>query len=193
MSNPALLIPNPITIYTSIVVDSDKHQLLYSSQLYGTFFAVSGKFILCEKKENLVSIELHLINYKGLYNIGLLDETKVDFKPISGGTLFELKLHLKALEGVHGHHKHLTIDNLNVPLESISGIDVTRKLHSFVESGPVSDHLNAAYFDAEYYERDGLIIRQKEHLDDATIMNDPDTVAPRVSGMCKITRVMLIK
>jgi len=62
--------------------DSSRFQFLYASQNYGTIYAIYAKFNIEEKNEeiNLKYVELILINYKGLIQMGFLDGKKIDIK-----------------------------------------------------------------------------------------------------------------
>ncbi len=65
--------------------DDQNHQLVYTSQVYGTFFSVYAKFNLDPNQSTysnqvsgksvfyVESIDFEVINYKGLINIGLVD------------------------------------------------------------------------------------------------------------------------
>ncbi|MDW3191053.1 MAG: hypothetical protein R8G66_01775 [Cytophagales bacterium] len=63
--------------------DNESFQLVYTSQLYGTFFAVYARFNWTEsrpptsegekKKYIIQSIDFEVINYKGLINIGIVE------------------------------------------------------------------------------------------------------------------------
>lgn len=141
--------------------DIENNQLIYCSQLYGTFFAVSAK--LNVKKGLLKSMTLTLLNYKGLFNIGMLKETKNTFKLI--GDKAELTLYLKANAGSHGNNKQLVVKCSNVPIINLKGLIVTRELQK-MSNKIKSDHLNEGVFDSEFYQRDGALVVDLERLDE---------------------------
>lgn len=162
-------------------------QLIYASQLYGTFFAVGAKLVI--KNEHLIGFELCLINYKGLYNLGMASLTKVSFSKDLATA--ELTLHLSAFSGTHGHGNSLKINFDPVALASLKKMTVSRKIHSFNNHNNITSHLQDHCFDSEFYERDGAAIRPRNILDDALDQdpngNSTDKVSP--DGVCRTTKV----
>lgn len=144
-------------------MDEEENQLIYCSQLYGTFFAVSAKLKLTANKKNLESMDISLINYKGLYNIGILDITRTSWKYNNGKA--ELVLHLRANYGLHGFGRNLTIDCKNTPLIDLEQLTVSRHLHRIFPKphphGHIKDHLYEDFFDNEFYRRDGYAIGER--------------------------------
>ena len=101
----AIVIQNSVPVHTNIVLGNQNFQFIYASQLYNTFFIVCARFLLDSNEEILQSIEIKLLNYKGLLNLGLLQSTKDNLKrdtKIIGG--LNLTLDIQAMSGVHGHH-----------------------------------------------------------------------------------------
>ncbi|NKI33153.1 hypothetical protein [Croceivirga thetidis] len=171
--------------------DSTNHQVIYASQLYGTFFAVSAKLEF--NGSLLKSMKLTLVNYKGLYNLGLLDATRTSFE-LDGGKA-KLTLHLSAFYGVHGNGKELTVDCEDADLTNIVEMDVNRQLHSFYQSGdPLTQHLFNHCLDSEFYERDGAAISPRERMDTKIeeIVHDDPHMETAASGVCKITSLILL-
>ena len=162
---------NFIAIYGNIDLDNDtEDQLIYASQLYGTFFAVSAKLKLNNNKDKLDSMELHLINYKGILNIGMLDSTKNTWYFDAASGCATLTLNLAACAGVHGTDKSLVLDCKEEELTKLKHFHVFRELNSFVPKNmKMTDHINSDYFDTEFYERDGALVRKRFRLDDAEI------------------------
>ncbi|WP_423999463.1 hypothetical protein [Maribacter sp. IgM3_T14_3] len=141
--------------------DPNSNQLIYCSQLYGTFFAVSGRLNIEDGMLN--SITLYLLNYKGLYNIGMLKETKTSFKPEGNGVT--LTLHLKANSGRHGKDRPLKVKCNNISIEGLKGLTVNRELHRMSRVNN-NEHLQEGLFDSEFYQRDGSKIKDMDRLDD---------------------------
>ncbi len=67
------------TVDLSIQLEENVYQFLYGSQLYGTSFALYGRFD-CSPLENthikINKIRFQLINYRGCVNIGLIGQPK---------------------------------------------------------------------------------------------------------------------
>lgn len=135
-------------------------QVLYNSQLYGTFFGIYG---VVEAEENgdlyiINSFKLKIVNYKGEINLGLVDAqfvaNDVGGKPM-GGTL------AITVQGMHTTPN----DELGVPSlvgEKISkqGASLTverflKPLHSNKEP------LKNGVFDSEFHYREGKLISGK--------------------------------
>ncbi len=164
-------------------------QVIYCSQLYGTFFSVSA-ILNVEQNENneevLSSMELFLLNYKGHFNIGILKEETVNTLRCKG-THMTLCLHLKANEQMHGLHNGVVVP-CNVKLSDLEGLTVNRKLHPIHENlEKRGDHLKQRVFDDEFYRRDGTAIRAREivdHVESSSFEEDHDLLT---SGRCETT------
>lgn len=62
-------------------LDNKHYQEVYASQVYGTFFAVYAKFIgaeLTQDKCQIAKVELKVVNYKGLYDLGLVNVNSME-------------------------------------------------------------------------------------------------------------------
>ncbi len=189
----AIVIQNSVPVHTNIVLGNQNFQFIYASQLYNTFFIVCARFLLDSNEEILQSIEIKLLNYKGLLNLGLLQSTKDNLKrdtKIIGG--LNLTLDIQAMSGVHGHHNSIIIDNLNYPVDSLTDFMVTRKIHQFAPTTNIANHLNDMVFDEEFFQRDGTVIHQKDnHLDDIPVKENGKIVV-LTHGKCKDTRAKFI-
>jgi hypothetical protein len=190
--NAAIQLASFTEISTSIQINSDENQLIYASQLYGTLFAVSGKFKLSEDKQKLIEIEFKLINYKGTLNLGILSITNSDLvKDTKVDGRYILTLQLKAMDGVHGHNKSIKLTNLDIDINLFKQLLVTRRLHRFGPINDITSHLDDMVFDSEFFERDGAVIREKNiHMDDATITHEDESfvdILTTKSGKCKTT------
>ncbi|CAG2534724.1 MULTISPECIES: hypothetical protein [Maribacter] len=162
----------------------DKYQLVYASQLYGTFFAVGAKFNVLN--DQLKSMELAIINYKGNYNLGLLPQTK-DTWNCDNKIDANLCLHLKANGGLHGHKPNQSIVvECNTDISSLKKMIVGRSLSPIYEDVPTNyeEHLHQPLFDSEFYERDGIAIRKRERLD--------NSLGPQTIGKCQNSFVYFV-
>jgi hypothetical protein len=169
-----------------VKTDFTSHQVIYASQLYGTFFAIAARLNKDSTGNKLASMDLTLVNYKGLYNIGMLDETRTSFD--SNGNTPKLTVHLSAFAGTHGNGKSIPVDCNHIPLSTLTKMEVNRQLHSFYSGGsPISKHLEDNCFDSEFYERDGSAIRAKTRMDDLLDAHFLTSYKPdsSSSGVCK--------
>lgn len=155
--------------------NTTEFQLIYASQLYGSFFAVGGKLIVEDK--SLVDIELSLNNYKGLYNIGILKEADLDWD--MQGKMGCFNLHLQVDNGKNPEYlttKRKVFIKEPVALDEIDSLLVDRVLYPISHSKPV-DHLHENLFDNEFYVRNGSFIGKIPRLDnyipDSKNMNHP--------------------
>ncbi len=166
--------------------DFSTHQIIYASELYGTFFSVAAKLLENpDKKGELSSMELYLVNYKGILNIGMLELTKTSFVIDKKGAI--LTLHLGALQnGTHGPGNSITVDCKNIPISSLKSMVVTRELHSFMNHQDPKNHLNDDVFDEEFFERDGVVIIKRDRLDDKI------STAMGATTVCRDTSVKFV-
>ena len=152
--------------------DNDNFQQIYASQLYGTHFCVYGKFHanFVSDKVLLDRVDLKLINYKGLYDIGIVeDKTKafqgtiIDFEDAIGVDL--------CVRGLVDNPKpYITINFDDYDITKIKNFDVFRTLlplHDLNASGE-KIALKNGLFDSEFFLRDGLAVP-------ATRMTEPRT------------------
>lgn len=81
------------------------YQSIYASQLYGTFFAVYGKFTVEDTDPSdgiykLLNLRLKILNYKGIINLGIIQAILRPVKDEEDKTLgWRLILELQALGG----------------------------------------------------------------------------------------------
>lgn len=165
---------------------NNRFQAVYASQVYGTFFSIFAKFtvepvlIVNENQETVVEedsvqltrVDLKLINYKGLFNIELIDEKLNIQKATETNTNTEtLLLNLKV--------KAATEDNFNTTQEIILDSPITinhgtyfsivRKLLPLSGSfSPERPYVNGV-FDNEFYYRDGLAKPVRREVTDIDI------------------------
>ncbi len=144
--------------------NTNDFQLIYASQLYGSFFAVGGKLIV--ENKSLVDIELTLNNYKGLYNIGILLNADLDWD-IKGKT-GNFNLHLQVDNGKNAENlttKRKVGIKKPIALNKIDSLLVDRVLYPLSQSKPAR-HLHENLFDNEFYVRNGSYIGKIPRLDD---------------------------
>lgn len=137
------------------ICKKDYYQAVFASQSYGTFFTIYACFSTEEDKENyyIKKIDLKLINYKGMINLGIANAT---FKPVFSANNksigADITLDIKAFEkenftlaGVESSHPFP---------KSESFLNISRKLLPISQNGT----LNNGVFDEEFYFRDGVVL-----------------------------------
>ncbi len=157
--------------------NNSDYQAIYASQLYGTFFMIYANFT-CGKEDKgkghlLKEIELKIINYKGLLNLGI---AKSKFKPKTkrqrvrkpngqnvvvptpfGGTI---NVRVRVLHD--SNPNDLTIKNINHYCPKNSFIEVNRSVQRINPdiTKPVTNNV----FDEEFYYREGVKRDFKENF-----------------------------
>lgn len=115
-------------------------QVVYASQIYGSFFLVNGTFITEPSSEEgyqtITTVEFELVNYKGLFNIGLEDVSFDEAKNC-------FHLHLEALSNA----TKKTVKNIKV--------DCNKDLYFIRELAEIKDALKKGVHDDEFFYRDG--------------------------------------
>ncbi|MAW94196.1 MULTISPECIES: hypothetical protein [unclassified Leeuwenhoekiella] len=158
------------------------NQLVYASQLYGTFFTVYAKIETTSgehtKEREIKTITCHIVNYKGAVNIGL---EEVIYNSETG----QIDLHLKALGNTSKEKK---CKNLNKFKKSESQTLVfRRRLHHLPKES------NLGVFDTEAYYRDGSFVKQKPDYDN---MTDKDSELKDASfapgGRCMLSELIVL-
>ncbi|MCK5400786.1 MAG: hypothetical protein KAJ28_04060 [Flavobacteriaceae bacterium] len=148
-------------------------QSVYASQLYGTFFMIYAKFKSKQKtKYELENIELKLLNYKGLINLGL---KRAKFIPeiddegnTNGGNIIvevqalESNTHIQSVNNVKGNKC-----NINDILK------VDRRVAKLTPSG----HIKNNVIDEEFIYREGFERDQ----------NDPDNIQKMKTRFVKMS------
>ncbi len=158
---------------------NERFQYVYSSQLYGTFFNIYGKFNYDENSSKLISAQFSIVNYKGAFNIGI---KKVNFKgkklkSIKG---YELEISNKKSKGFDVEkevHNFKSNDNsvncisFNIHVQALNKNIVSKEIlineiilssdNQFLEIHrkvkPIKrKYANKIVFDSEYFYRDGL-------------------------------------
>jgi hypothetical protein len=165
MNSEACLKQNNFDIAINVCKNqTKKHQFLYASQLYGTFFAVFGKLEIKESK--LCAIHLRLVNYKGNVRLGMEHATSKSWKKHAKG--HKIKLYLKANDPttVKGFDQDLKIDcNIDSDLSQLKSLVIQRELSPMYPEITIEEQLNQEVFDSEFYVKDGLFIVAKPNLD----------------------------
>lgn len=131
--------------------EPSQHQEIYSTQLYGTFFGIFAKFDCDGDKspEDYIfnDINLELINYKGICDIGI---TKAELKPIKDKSRFILKIEVQAMNGT----TNCSVNCKNIKI-SKNGARIlmdrrVKKIH--LDESAHKDCL----FDTEFFYREGI-------------------------------------
>lgn len=157
---------------------ANKYQLIYASQLYGTFFCVFAKLNI--KKTKLDSMELQLVNYKGKVNLGLMQKTKKGWS--KGKINHELVLHVKAADGQNVYSKANPITvSCNTNLAIITDILVKRELHPIHKNKTTQQQLTTKIFDSEFYGRDGEFVYKKPTTDE--LLEEYKKQTPSIIGL----------
>lgn len=135
--------------------NNDRYQLIYTSQNYGTFYGVFGKFSV--EAQTLKKVDLKLINFKGEVNLGIYHAEFIGFGEEDIERLLTegidtvkcgiINLHVRALEV----KKDFTNINISCNLEDLKDhyLSIRRSVV------PINKECSEV-FDTEYYYRDGL-------------------------------------
>ena len=153
------------------------YQLLLTSSLYGTNFAIFGKFSILEEgnTSTIQKLDLKIYNYKGILDLGFSTRhnTQITSKTNDEGESFVyVKLFLRAV--VSGDEQinetqfePLTAYRLSVIPEETIEISAPYYLKTERELIPISGNIDAnpitnGVFDSEFYYRDGAEYFKKE-------------------------------
>ncbi|WP_420400614.1 hypothetical protein [Flagellimonas sp.] len=147
--------------------DHPVHHFIYGSQLYGTVFAIYGKFNIEPEADGnkciVLSIELKLINYKGLINIGFTKRKPIlhrDRKSIFFGVQGASKITTQTIcfrdPLVVGSAPYdLIFKRLLYPLKGFKFSLRERLCHGNIEKPLGKPIPHKKYFDSEFYYRNG--------------------------------------
>lgn len=135
-------------------------QMVYASQLYGTFFAVYAKINADETNKQINTIDLKLINYKGPINLGIhradYNQKRKKYRILDHILEKSIEVNLISITlWVHGLSDRVSLEEpitVNCDAED-SYLEINRKLL------PLSKDDNLVVngvFDSEFYYRDGL-------------------------------------
>lgn len=148
-------------------------QFLYASQLYGTTFAVYGRFnhapmAINDNECKLQSLELKLLNYRGVINLGFVEERPthrvdeanpdqyiIEFKVQAFKPKRDQKVDFnQAISIPKGKNVRFTFNRILLPMEGFedgsnnaNDINVVRNMSD--------ERLNKEYFDTEFMDRSG--------------------------------------
>lgn len=187
---------NPKIVLNLRLEDANRYQLVYASQLYGTFFSVFAKLTI--KNDTLKTIQLSLVNYKGQVNLGLLPDTSGTWGPGEEG--LEFTLHLKGNAGKHQYNdkEEIIVDCKNTPISDLDDGLVVRRLllPMYEQSADLTKQLSKGIFDTEFFQRDGAFVTNRYHLDDlyktfkARNIGEP-SMQLRIEGVCTTAYVTI--
>lgn len=152
-------------LINNINLENDKdYQALYSSQLYGTFFMVYGKFKAKKSQENsnayhIQSLKLRILNYKGPVDLKIQDAQLLDLKTENyvekDGALLKIKV------GIMGGGYEYDVTNfpeLNLTKDPKNYLYVKREVKAMSKQ----EMNETGIFDNEYYYREGFTITEYE-------------------------------
>jgi len=148
---------------------------IYVSQLYGTLFAIYGRFDIDEEKNdccNVKKIKLKILNYKGLFNVGFNqtsisveidpEEMKIVIPVRALSGIDEMEISIKSsIEVERGKHKRIVFSRLLYPIEGF-GVDPENQdkidILKNVKGGSTNrtDIPDKLIFDTEFNYRDGV-------------------------------------
>ncbi|WP_394747123.1 hypothetical protein [Spongiimicrobium salis] len=162
--------------------ENSRFQTVYASQSYGTFYAIFARFTvkdifeedsIVKKKKLLERVELKLVNYKGLLNMGLVRETEADpnaYEAEAGVKSLLIKVNVKGAAGGDTTDSDEILFNPPVVIENGMYLSLIRELISLAgedraefSENPLNPEIGGV-FDQEFYERDGLLVRKKETI-----------------------------
>ena len=153
---------------------NQKLQLFYTSQLYGTFFCIFGSFVIKEDpndgKKKIFGVRLQLINYKGLINIGIVDVLEPQIEHyLPNITALKIGIVVRAFEKSEIEEEHLFYQPYTY--DDLDQIIFERKLLKMSVDERTGVGV-ANVFDEEFYDRDGLYVRERDRMDVATSEED---------------------
>lgn len=199
--------------------DHKNHQLIYTSQVYGTFFSVYAKFNIDEDQSTInsdldtkssfwvKSIDFEVINYKGLINIGLadvilpvhyMDEVNETLNQESQNTIKVFNL---VMRGMGGFNQEGTTDgllktsiskDLEMEIKSDDTMYFKRTMKRLHEDGR---EVGNGIFDEEFYYREGIppFKARKEIIPDEAMPNLANIKFRSTSGpMCPENKLWVI-
>lgn len=151
------------------VILKDVYHFLYGSQLYGTTFGVYGKFKVSNDLK-VVGVDLQLLNYNGVVNIGFCDVQPADVldnSPIehlyigvkAGSTAQSIFLKVtdhrtgddSAIQLTQGKHKRIKMFRVLYPLDEFGikpGVGEDQLINDLIPNTPL--------FDTEFHHRSGI-------------------------------------
>lgn len=146
---------NPLDDYTGNInlhPDDKRYQFLMASQNYGTLYGVFGNFTIEieEDKYYLTQLDLKIVNYKGLLNIGFALNKNLDLA-FNGNNEVKMDVSVQGLSNVY--MKQADIKS-RIDVTHIKKMKFNRVLNFLVSD--VLDLNESGVFDNEFYYRDGI-------------------------------------
>lgn len=178
-----LINPHDLTLTISLKKEDQKRmQLVYASQLYGTFFTVFGSFDLeyhNDKPVLLKGVCLRLINYKGQINLGLVSVTmdpvleEIDKQENSKSNEVEKELTIHFRVQALQNNDVLKYFRFTEPMniEGLKNLVFQRELLPIHNVDKMSA-VHSGVFDSEFFDRDGLFTRKNTLRMDEETMDD---------------------
>ena len=162
--NKPMEVNNPTELVLSLSLEPNHNkrmQFVYGSQLYGTFFGVFASFIITNKK--ISGVKLQTINYKGIINLGIVGIKVRTENKDSNNKILYLDFIFKAFQASDKIQSFTFKEEFSV--DEIAEVIVSRSLQRFttnVRTGLGDNNV----FDSEFYEKDGLYVREKKNIFD---------------------------
>ena len=146
----------PLTGSFILQPESERYQVIFASQNYGTFYAFYAKLNFA--KDHLESIDFKLVNYKGIINLGFLNNNdrgiKFDFSPETG--TLDIEIIIKGLTQNYETNKLYIGESISA--NDIKNIFIARKLKRMANNGSEIDGV----FDNEFHYRSGNIKNERK-------------------------------
>jgi len=149
-------------------------QLVYASQLYGTFFSVYASFETEIIKDEcfIKKADFELVNYKGNIDLGLKDITYCDTEKL-------FHIHLQGMLEQRVINDAKAFKKLCLKKGQI--LTFKRKLFPFADS---NTGLSKGVFDSEFYLRDGIWTVERIRLEDREKESELDSLDFAPSPRC---------
>lgn len=192
---------NQITVkdtfeYSGSILINDKYpvprnQFIYGSNSYGTAYSVYAKFNVEKETPDTVEvkIELTLLNYKGIINLGF--DKEVDFKYDKDKNELTFFITVKGLANNKVSKPEKTIVLKRNSMLKIVAVRNLLPLNSIenTKNPTVSDCYHEEVFDNEFYYRDGNFHHSRKDfnnmdMEDSIKNNQPKIMQPTIR--CRI-------
>lgn len=178
-----------------ILNDEDRYQAIFASQNYGTFYVIYAKInfkkqiINNEEVSVLDNIDFKLINYKGLINLGFLNDKGKGIDIRFDERYGELKLLLK-IKGLKTNDQAIKKYEGNpIKYSDIKEVYIDRKIKKLAENG--EREVNGVY-DTEYFFRSGQ--DSFERKPSRGMSEEEDTITRKAfNGNCEESRLTVIE
>jgi hypothetical protein len=149
---------------------NDVYHFIYASELYGTLFGIVGKFTFSEETLKVTGVDLQLLNYKGVMNMGFCYLRPSDIPAsrklediyfgVQGGSL-RPNIYIPITDPKTGQPSEIQLERgtckrlvFNRILYPLCGFD--HEIGSFTGEKLSTPIPNSQFFDTEFKYRDGI-------------------------------------